>query len=586
MDKNTPLSKLAQAICGKHTYSIFRNQTIMYQVLIIFTGNKLHFSKYYSNTDSMLPYIKKYIYEAYSNNFSMDFSPLHKSICDTIIPPVDEDVDKNFNNSFGHNISYLDLNGTNLRTNINKVINNSRSLPHSLITELQKNYDNSDKLIKRIFWILQYFCTYYADSTLPEKNKYVNSNSDYAEFYTMNIEQRTYILMKLKEFCTSFSPILEATTPESMGFHIISRVVLDVIKAHLAFSNRVPLSALPTYTTKYDVADYATQLNTFQFYIDAFGQKTLDRFNILCKYAPTNFIAANELGNLYFYGDTLIFGGKNEYIIEPDYEKAIYYYNLSISNSNPPYPVACWSLGYILQAGYCSDNDNSKTNIDKAKYYFSLAGKYPPAICNLAKIILSETDSQINSLTREEIITQYSLALNMANEAATYDWFYGHNIIAQFLIKHEKDNELLNEIKKYINFPESFDSISQLKISCEYNNPWAIHALSMEYIKNNNLDAAKEYLIKACNLNYNKAFYSLAMNFYEGSKREELLKTASIYEFAPATYELAKIYITDKATCLALLDEAEHQNLSLHNVSKELQIKISNLRNKIKKESI
>lgn len=60
------------------------------------------------------------------------------------------------------------------------------------------------------------------------------------------------------------------------------------------------------------------------------------------KYANKNSLAANELGNLYFYGETFIFGGNNKYILNPDYQKAISYYKMSIYNSNPPLPVACW----------------------------------------------------------------------------------------------------------------------------------------------------------------------------------------------------------------------------------------------------
>ncbi len=402
----------------------------------------------------------------------------------------------------------------------------------------------------------------------------------------MSIEQKTYLLLRLKSYCMYDSPLLEALEPETFGFHVMSRVFLDIIRAHLSLSNKIPLSSLPEYISASNVADYATQLNIFQFYIDAFGQKTLDRFNMLCKYASTNFFAANELGNLYFYGETLIFGSNNEYIIKPDYKKAIYYYNLSISNSNPPYPVACWSLGYILQAGYCVEDNSSETAIEKAKYYFTLAGKYPPAICNLAKIILSETTKCLKSLTYDTIIEQYTLALNMANEAANYDWFYGHNIIANFLINHEYETSLLNDIKARIDFPQHFDAISQLKMSCEYKNPWALHALGIEYLKNKDLELAKEYLLLACEVNYNKAYYSLAINFYTGKEREELLQKASFYGYSPATYELAILYKDDILTCNSYLDKAEQQNLSLRIINKDLQIKISELRNKINNEGI
>ncbi len=138
MKENTPLSRLASAICGKNIYSLFQNQTIMYQVIVIFASNKLPASCRYSCTDELIPHIRNYMNEMYNSQLSRNYSQLHQSICQTIVPSRDCDGDSEFNNSFGCNLTYLDLNGTNIRTNVNKVINNSRSLPHSLINECRK----------------------------------------------------------------------------------------------------------------------------------------------------------------------------------------------------------------------------------------------------------------------------------------------------------------------------------------------------------------------------------------------------------------------------------------------------------------
>ena len=56
-----------------------------------------------------------------------------------------------------------------------------------------------------------------------------------------------------------------------------------------------------------DIPDYATQLNTYQFYIDSYKKNDFSRFNVLRKYADSNFYAATELGDIYFNGEKFIF---------------------------------------------------------------------------------------------------------------------------------------------------------------------------------------------------------------------------------------------------------------------------------------
>ena len=588
----TPLSRLAIALCGKDYYSLFSNQTIMYRVIVHFIGNKIQKKDaenkiiFSCTTDDLILKIREYLNEMYNGNLSKNYDFLHYRLGETInpLPDGEKNVEK-YNNSFGYNRTYLDLKDGNLRTNVNKIINNWRALPKMIINECFKYYENSEVILKRIFWILQYYITYYTKSnTLIQKNQYLDTTSEFAEFYIMSMEHKIYLLNKLKKYCKGDSLLLESIKPESLGLLQLSKILLDIVNLQVGIFHSLPDNS-PEHNANIDIPDYATQLNTYQIYIDSYKKNDFSRFNVLRKYADTNFHAATELGDIYFNGEKFIFSENNQYVIQPDYKKAIEYYNLAINNSNPPYARACWSLGHIFFAGYYSEGDPN-IDIENAKKYFELADNYPPALCNLAEIKIQELDNDTDGEKNFFKESDYARTLNIIYKTTKYNYFYGHNIIADFLIKHEENKKLLEDIKKRVCFPDEFDAIVQLKKSSEYSDPWAMHALAIEYIKINKFELAKKYLYKLCKLNYNKAYYSLAINFNKGNQKEKLLNKSSDYGYAPASYELALIHQANIDRCLEYLDKAEQQNLELRNVDKDLQIKISELRNKINNESI
>ena len=44
------------------------------------------------------------------------------------------------------------------------------------------------------------------------------------------------------------------------------------------------------------------QFNEYRKYVDCFGDETLERIHVLEKFAPHNCYAADELGNVYYFG--------------------------------------------------------------------------------------------------------------------------------------------------------------------------------------------------------------------------------------------------------------------------------------------
>lgn len=450
-------------------------------------------------------------------------------------------------------------------------------------------------IVRRIFWLLQYFYVYYsfnADEIV--KNNPLIIQGDYTEFFSIPYAKKKLLYERLCLYCYDLSPTLRSVDSDNITTHILSRIIFDIIEAHLNYINHVPLSYINKtinceLNLSKDIADYSTQLNEFIYHIDAFGDQTLDRFHILEKYADRNFYAANELGGLYFYGADMIFGPNNHYVLEPDYKKSISYYLKAIRNSNPPYPVACWSIGYIIMNGYCSD-DNYENNVSEALKYFELAGNYAPAYNNRAQILLKDAerhlcDYYLNSKQTKKqytiIINEFVNALEFSKKAADNNWFYGHNVIANFLKKHKKDVKLLADIKNILSFPKEFDIIYHLESSAKYKNPWAMHELALYHKEKNNLVLAESILLEACSFEYNKAFYTLAMDFYSDKKRIEFLIEASTRNYPFASYELAAIYYEQNnyELCNTYLHTANQQNLGLPIMNSELNNKINLLAN-------
>ena len=111
-----------------------------------------------------------------------------------------------------------------------------------------------------------------------------------------------------------------------------------------------------------------------------------------------------------------------------------------------------------------------------------------------------------------------------------------------------------------------------------------MHELALYYKENNDLSSAESILLDACSFEYNKAFYTLAMNFYSDQKRIEFLIEASNRNYPFASYELALIYYNQNNYKLSsfFLATAEQQNIGLPIMNSELNNKINLLAKKIR----
>lgn len=579
----TPLESLTKIITMQGESMLFKNQAIMYQILVLFSGNKLNPVYGVTTTDELIQDIKMYLHNRYTNLDVSDYEDMHRCVCSNVIGFPSS---MNFHAKEG-NISYFtSVDMTNIKANINKIIKGKRNLTHTWISEWKKNHNHIEGMLYRIFWLLQYYCVYYGNKDDIVRNKNANSSLDCTEYFSFSMNKKRALLNDLKQECMSYSYTLQHLVVESFDFYSFARIILDILVAQMDYYNHTEDCHIPTLvmTNTRDSVANDKQLEEFRKFILCYSRKTINYYNMLERYAPTNYYAATELGNLYFYGEEFLCGDKNNnYVLDSDPKKALQYFLMAVNNSAPPYPVACWWIGHIIKDGFCPGNED----IQKAKYYFELAKDYVPTYNSLAQLELKEADVLYKGYLEgrenysfDQIVNKYVKGIELAGKAADNNWLFANNVIARFIDIHKKDEKLFSAIKEKVKLSVPFEEEAQLLCSCKYDNPWALHELSLYYIKTEQKEKAFPLLKRAQDLNYNRAFYTLAMHYMTGKEKEAMLKQASTLLYPPASYELAQMYASlkqcDRARLYLL--RAEQQNLALRKVNVELQDKILNLK--------
>ena len=100
--------------------------------------------------------------------------------------------------------------------------------------------------------------------------------------------------------------------------------------------------------------------------------------------------AADELGNVYYFGKAVYLGRRQHYI-ERDYKKAAEYYLMAIRNSNPHLQSSCWSLGQTLARMKCEPSQEDERD-RKVMHFYELAGDYPAAYGSRSNAMLAKDD--------------------------------------------------------------------------------------------------------------------------------------------------------------------------------------------------
>ena len=479
-----------------------------------------------------------------------------------------------------------------------RINNNGRTLPKFIRAELENNTTDYAIPIARIFWLLQYyFCLRWAEKDvssvfLPNHNlTSTRRENGCIEYFILSPNIKSDLSKNLRIYCKDFSPTIKSISPYTINTYSLSRIILDVIIEQInSFQTNSKralsmLSKLDDAETKLTTEAMPEQHQFLEFNEKiCFGNETLDRFNALERFAEKNCYAAEELATIYYFGKEFQYGTGSIYV-ERDYSKAIYYYELSIKNSNPPIKSACWSLGQTLESLKYESKEERRKYLKRARELYELAGDYPPAYASKANNLIKEgTDlyqkwkDEPNAVNWEDLVQKIVGGIEILDRLSQNGWFFGNNVIALFLVNHADEHKLIEAVKEKTNVKTPLDIETHFKIASGWGNLWATDALAKFYAKAGRIEEAKPLLQKCMEIGYNKAFYTMAM-FCVGDTdldlRHSLLKQSSTLNYPVATFELAKeIAESDPAECRRLLELAERQNYSQRIMKADLPEKI------------
>lgn len=238
------------------------------------------------------------------------------------------------------------------------------------------------------------------------------------------------------------------------------------------------------------------ELEEYLSCIDIYGRENYDRFLVLSKKADTNAYAANELGDIYYFGKAFKLSGSKEIIISKDYLKAKEYYEKALT-AKPYIGAAAYSLGYMYLRQLFEDY-NENDSIELAEKYFITAkdaGIFA-ASHNLAEIKIKRAKRiyQKQKKVTASIYTYYEDAIRMLVESAENGWIYSWNLLGLIFDNDEVFNlikkEFMSKNPTYINSASPLDFYQR---AAEYGNPWALFKCGKINEANGNINAALEY---------------------------------------------------------------------------------------------
>ena len=592
----TPLGALSKALCSDSPAQLFSNQVVMFQLLVPFISNQLSFPAEYNpfSVDELIVDIQRYLsytavhpYEEIPSDMQKLFSSMHqyiysnlaKSACNRYMPP-----------RYG-NISMLSLtelrgHGTgNLDANISSAVNAYRALPLPLRKLFLTQNQDYTQILCRCFWILQYYLAYYMrkDCIVNRQKEISFSNAlSITEYYSLNNQKLTAVYRSLRENCRYYSSCLSDNSITENAFDLLSlsRIIIDILIAQINLLQRISLEQISdvniSIDSKNDIIPEPKQYREYQRYLSGFGDESYDRYITLLRYAPTNCYAAEELASAYYWGRSYWIRDNNYFEVEQDYGKAAEWFQKAIENSSPPHQGACWSLSYTITNMHYDTPEEQALAEAKAKAYLKLAGDYPAAQNRLAGFLFQDAAKEYR-LAKESkdayknALSLFAEAIQIADQAASQDWFYGNNQIAVFLENYGSDTRLISDLSKKLKLETPLNLEAQLRRSASYRGPWALKHLGLYLIHTGKREEALPYLEEAMRSNYNLAYYETARHFHIIGDPDwtRLMTKASELSCSIATYELAKHATTD-ADQERLINLCRRQVLSERHINSEL----------------
>lgn len=517
----------------------------------------------------MIPQIQKYLQVTNEGGNVDEFDDLHEMI-GNILVNGDFQLDKKVENWE----NMLSLEGKDsLRSNVNHILTGKRNISNEWLVEYERNSSDVWIIVRRLFWVLQYYIHFYKYNQEHFYRNQDNHRLASDEYIFMSSYLKGKMLSELKTGCSEYSNILNEMQEKDFNIRSFCRIIFEIIYSHSRiYRQKIYIEKLekPQEDAKVRrTKNHTSQREEYDTYVDIYDNTTIDWLSVCEKYASHNFFAAYKLGSVYYTGGIFYAGKNNSIEIEIDYMKAMEYYKLSVELSNPPYPRACWAIGYMLCEDVCYGNISNKDEAYKLGMdYYDLAGEYAPAYNSKAKVILKETRENREKLSYDAVVLRYAEAMCMSKMAADMGWLYGNNVIANFILEQigKQEEGLLRDVENRLPFRENFDAVYFLKRSAEMGNPWGMYKLALEYLAVNKRESAELLLNKACSLNYYDAHCVMATEFETGDRCRERLEYAAEHECALAVYEIARRYIKDEEDRQKMLYRAMEMVYARHYV--------------------
>lgn len=390
----------------------------------------------------------------------------------------------------------------------------TRNIPVDWLDRYDKNGSTKLEYCTNIAWIIQFYYIILKSPnniTKAPKNIPVNAVTDsYTEYYSLTDEDRKK---------------LEASTGITINSFIdIAKYIHSAIQDQVSYNKGIGYYAIVDNHAEVSPAKRTSEseLKEYNNQIACYGRKNIDRLNVLKRYAASNTLCANELGSIYYFGDTF-YSTHEPFIVEKDLVLAAHYYTYCIT-ADIVNPSGCWSLGYMILKGEYSIPDRER--LESARELFEKCGEYGPAKNSIAKIEreLADNDHKkynelLNSKNKKNEAELYKLkqsavehyvnALNLARIATNYGWLYSYNLIYDIL----SSNEFAYFHDEIIKHPEyvEMDRIDMLRHAADMENSWSMVTLALELMKDgsNVTEEAKQeahkLLVKAAKCNYKRA---------------------------------------------------------------------------------
>lgn len=219
----TPLKELAKVLVKNN---VFPNQTIMYRALVVLTGYEIRINNKKQNytTDDLIYGARNYL-QHLGDQDNGQYDKLHEDIGNVLI-----NGDFSLNKKLDNYEDMLSLGGKDsLRSNVNHIICGKRKISGEWIEEFKRNNDNTYIIVRRIWWMLQYYFAFYNIRKVGVYHNYANQG---AEYIILSSQLRRKMYGELQSAGRKYLCCFENMDNECFDMMKLSSIIFETIQAH------------------------------------------------------------------------------------------------------------------------------------------------------------------------------------------------------------------------------------------------------------------------------------------------------------------------------------------------------------------